>query len=213
MQTRREIPQREVLSEKNLALMGIPRLLFDAEIMDYKEDEELKDVINRYINNIHDMFEDCVNLTLYGSNGNGKTFLTSIIMKNVYRSYYSTQRTTVAKYISTLWNSDKSDKDWAYLERVKNVEFLVIDELGKEPVTKNGNELIVLDELMKGREEQGFPTIICTNLNLDDIKKKYGATFYSMIKQSVCLEMRGDDKRNEVFKHRKGVALLLGEDE
>jgi hypothetical protein len=66
---------------------------------------------------------------------------------------------------------------------------------------------------MKYREERGLPVIVCTNLNLDDIKKKYGSTFYSMIDQSLKLEMRGNDKRKDVFKHRRGVAILLGEEE
>jgi hypothetical protein len=66
LQTRREIAPRESLSEKNLALMGIPRLLFEAEIEDYSEDEGIKEIVERYINHIHDMFDDCVNLTFYG---------------------------------------------------------------------------------------------------------------------------------------------------
>lgn len=209
--TRREVAPRETLSSKSLAVIGIPRLLFDAELEDYNEDEEVKTVISRYIKYIHDMYEDCVNLTFYGKNGNGKTFLTSIIVKEAYRHYYSSFRTTVARYISVLWKSDKDEKDYQLIDRIKNTEFLVLDELGKEPNTSKGNELIALDELMKYREEQGFPTIICTNLNLEDVKKNYGATFNSMIQQSVKLEMRGDDKRRDTFKNRKGVSLLLGE--
>ena len=61
---------------------------------------------------------------------------------------------------------------------------------------------------MKYREEKGLPTIICTNLPLEDIKTRYGNTIYSLVMQSVRLEMIGDDLRNEVFKKRGAIALL-----
>lgn len=213
MKTRREIPPRAILSTKNLALIGIPRLYFEAELEDYVGEEEVEKLLTRYITYIHDMFEYCVNLTFRGANGNGKTFLTSIILKNAYRHYYSAQRTTVAHYISTSWKQDKTDADFMFLERINNVEFLVIDELGKEPDTKKGNEVLLLDELMKYREEKGLPTIICTNLNMQDIEKQYGSTLVSMLKQSVQFKMEGDDMRKEVFGQRKGVSLLLGEED
>jgi DNA replication protein DnaC len=214
LKTRREVDPRSELSRANLSLMGIPRLYFDAEIEDYVGDDDIRDMVSRYIKHIHDMFDDCVNLTFYGSNGNGKTYLTSIILKNAYRYRYSAQRITIASVISLTFKGDsKTDSEYDLLKRVWDVEFLVLDELGKESMSKRGNEISVIDDLMKYREEKGLPTIICTNLSLEDIKRNYGATLYSMIKQSVCLEMNGEDKRGDIFEQRKAVALLLGEDE
>lgn len=213
--SRRETSPREILSSKNLSRIGVPRLFFDCEVEDFEGEDHIKKLIQRYCNNIHDMFEDSVNLTFYGSNGNGKTFLTSLILKNAYYFRYTAKRITLKRYIDLKFMpSIQKDSDiWEEINAVDNAEFLVIDEVGKEPNTKNGGSVSVFEELMKYREELGYPTIICTNLNLDDIKEKYGTTLSSMIGQSVRIEMVGDDMRNTTFKRRNGVSILFDEEE
>lgn len=212
--TRREVQPREILSTTNLARMGVPRLFFDAEIDDYIVDESKKRLFSNYINDIHDMFDDCVNLTLYGSNGSGKTFVTSIIIKNAYRHYYTAKRTTFTYFMSLSFKGDKSEEDKEYLRQVYDSEFLVIDELGKENDLKSASNISLLENLMKYREERALPIIICTNLPLAGIKEKYGDTIYSLISQSVKLEMDEFDMRKDFFEKRKGIAkLFAGVDE
>jgi len=211
--SRREVAPREVLSSSNLSRIGVPRLFFNSEIDDFVGDESIKTLMERYVNNIHDMFDDCVNLTFYGSNGSGKTFITSLVLKNAYYYRYSAKRITLKRYIDLKFMpSVQKDSDvWEEINSVDNAEFLVIDEVGKEPNTKNDGNISVLEELLKYREEKGFPTIICTNLILADLKQKYGSTIHSLVTQSICLEMDGDDMRSEVFGKRKGVSILFDE--
>lgn len=211
--TRREVKPRETLSQTNLSRIGIPRLFFDAEIDDYHSEGADYKILRNYVKYIHDMFEDCVNLTLYGSNGSGKTFVTSIILKNAYRYYYSAKRTTFTYFMSISFKPDKAEDDKEYLRQVFESEFLVIDELGKENNLKTLANISLLENLMKYREEKGLPTIICTNFTLEGIKEKYGDTIHSLVMQSVRLEMIGNDLRNEVFKKRGAIALLQGDDE
>lgn len=212
--SRRETPPRNSLSSTNLSRIGVPRLFFDCEVDDFVGDDEVKGIIERYVNNIHDMFSDCVNLTFYGSNGSGKTFLTSLILKNAYYFRYTAKRITLKRYIDLKFmpSDQKDDAVWEEIRTVDNSEFLVVDEVGKEPNTKNDGNISVFEELLKYREEKGFPTILCTNLTLENLKEKYGSTVHSLVTQSVCLEMDGGDMRREVFENRKGVSILFDED-
>ena len=208
--TRREVAPRKTLSPANLARMGIPKLFFEAEIDDYVGDSNKKKLFTNYINNIHDMFDDGVNLTLYGNNGSGKTFVTSIILKNAYRHYYSAKRINFTHFMSLTFSADKSDEDKEYIKQAYESEFLVIDELGKENDTKSSSNIALLEQLMKYREEKALPTIICTNLSLEGIKELYRDTIYSLVSQSVKMEMDDFDMRKDFFGKRKGIVKLFG---
>lgn len=211
--TRREISPRETLSSKILSLIGIPRLFHESEIEDYTGDETIRDIMERYVENIHDMYEDCVNLTFLGNNGNGKTFLSSLLLKNAYRFNYSAKRIVFSSFLSLNFKKEKTETDILSIDNTHNVEFLVIDEIGKEVSLNSGANISLLEELLKYREEKGLPTILCSNLTEDVIIQKYGETIYSLITQSMILTLPDGDVRNKNFKQRKGTKILYGEDE
>jgi DNA replication protein DnaC len=216
--SRRETPPREHLSDVNLSLIGIPRLYREAEIDDFKANSDFLKMLRNYIKYIHDMFEDCVNLTLYGSNGSGKTYIASILLKNAYRNRYSAKRITFAEFMDKVFDRNKLADEEKYIiqQEINNIydaEFLVIDELGKENNTKSESNVNLLINLLKYREEKGLPTIICTNLSLKVIKERYGETVDSMISQSIRLEMAGDDMRNVIFRKRNAISKLMGEED
>jgi DNA replication protein DnaC len=208
--SRKDTPPREHVSNKSLAIIGIPRLYFDAELEDYEGGSKFISVISNYIENIHDVYDNCVNLTLYGSNGSGKTFITSIILKNAYRRYYTVRRILFSEFISKVFNSKKNFKEEQEIETIYNAEFLVIDELGKESDTKSGAHIDVLIHLLKHREEKGFPTIISTNLDIEGIQQRYGETVHSLVSQSIPIKMTGSDRRKDVFKNKSIVNKILG---
>lgn len=210
--SRKEMPLREVLSSKNLSIIGVPRLFHEFEISDFEGDLEVRSMMTKYVDNIHEMFDDCVNITLFGSNGNGKTFLTSLVLKNAYRNHYSARRITFSSYIGLNFGK-KTDEVSLAIQKAHEAEFLVIDEIGKEVSLQSGANIVLLEELMKYREEKGFPTLICTNLNLGDLKLKYGNTISSLISQSVKIEMNGGDERSFRFSKRRGVDIIVGEEE
>jgi DNA replication protein DnaC len=211
--SRREIAPREVLSSRSLSLIGIPRLFHEAEIEDYTGDKDIKEIMERYVDNIHDMYEDCVNLTFLGNNGNGKTFLSSLLLKNAYRYNYSAKRIVFSSFLSLNFKKEKTELDILSIDNTHNVEFLVIDEIGKEVSLNSGANISLLEELLKYREEKALPTIICSNLTKDKLKEKYGETFYSLITQSMILTLPEGDVRNKNFKQRKGTKILYGEDD
>src|SRR3712207_941602 len=99
MGSKRNVPMREKLSKENLILKGIPAEYIDCNLDNYDSDEDTKSLIQRYIVDLHTMYEDRVCLAFYGANGTGKTYLSSIIVKEAYRRRYSSQMTTLAHYM------------------------------------------------------------------------------------------------------------------
>lgn len=149
------------------------------------------------------MYEDCINLTLLGSNGSGKTLISLIIFKNAYRNRYTFKRISFPEYISIVFSSNKSEEDMREIDKIRSIKFLVIDDLDKEYDAKSEANVILLINLLKYGEDKGLPTIICTNLDLSSIRDRYGETVYSLIENSYSVEMLHEDMRRGSFKPKK----------
>ena len=206
-------PKRNVLSSRNLTIMGVPKKMHDLCIEDFDTyDEEdlltVRNFISEYLDNISDKFENNQGLFMYGSNGVGKTFLASMIVIEAYRCRYSARRVTFSEYISrytSMWGA-KTPEEKELLEDVfynsyKAVEFLVLEEVGKELDTKLGAP--VLEDLLRYREDNSLVTVICANLPPSEIKDRYGASVSSLLKGNMTpILIEGRDKRQEYYKDR-----------
>lgn len=209
-------PVRTVLSAKNLLYRGVPKEFIHATLEEYPIDEDLKELFGNYMLHLDVMFDDKVNMILYGSNGSGKTYLSSLVIKEAYRKRYSAFRTTLQNFIDLHFRKDEEEvreKLWKTI----NAEFLVLDEVGKETFAKNQFNIIVLEELMRQRDTLGRPTIICTNLPLEGdggLYKQYGNSIKDLIEGNfIKTEFVGESQRAGVSKRKRGIQLLMGGDE
>jgi DNA replication protein DnaC len=162
------------------------------------------------------MYEDRVNMCLYGANGAGKSFLSSLIVKEAYRLRYSSYMTTLASMIDLNFKGNKSQDDYERIKFIKSADFLVIDEIGKETFTKTSSNIALLEETLRNAVKTGQVVILCTNLPLEEeggLYEQYGASIQSLIEGSyVKIEFDGKDYRPTVFKKKKALAILQGEE-
>lgn len=203
-------PMRKTLSPVNLSKRGVPKRFHDIKVEDLKdygseERRELLKTIVKYINNLDAMFNKNVGLFMYGSNGVGKSFIASLIVKEGYKHRYTSKRCTFVEYVqeyTRMWNV-KDSVEREHLEELfyhnyKAVEFLCLEEVGKELDTKLSP--VVLEDLLRYREEKGYPTIICTNISPKTLVEQYGASIGSLIKGNfIPIKLVGKDRRQEVF--------------
>lgn len=206
-------PARHHLSPKNLILMGVPKKFHDLTMNDFqtygeKDLVRVKEFMQDYILGLQSAFEDNQGLLLYGSNGVGKTFIACMIVKEAYRRRFTTARVTFVGYIDAytrMWGAKTPDEkellEQDFYNKYKAVEFLVIEEIGKEIDSKVAAP--ILEDCLRYREDHGLVTIICTNLDVPDIKDRYGMSVYSLMKGNmtpVCIE--GKDKRVTFYNER-----------
>ena len=211
---RRKVPIREILSGKNLRYRGIPSEYVKATLGDFQLEEALNDFFTKYLTNIELMFDDNVSLILYGKNGNGKTWLSSLIVKEAYIYRFSSFRVTLQSFIDMHFR--KGEEEYRdKLNKIISADFLVIDEVGKETFAKNQFNIIVLEELLRQRETLGKPTVICTNLPLNGdggLFSQYGNSIKSLVEGNyVPIEFNSDDHRRSITKKKQGIQLLMGD--
>ena len=135
------------------------------------------------------------NLYFYGNTGLGKTFLSSIIAKNIVN------KGKIVKYaratsIFSLYDDYKFN-DYELKEKIDELyecELLVIDDLGTECISKNG--VSFLFDLVNDRLINGKRMIINTNLDIAAFSQRYTVRLTSRIYENFkifCFE--GEDIR------------------
>ena len=131
--------------------------------------------------------------------------LASIILKNAYIYRYTIRRCTYSEYITEhtkLWSAnslyEKEYLEEYFYQKYKSVDFLVIEEIGKEIDTKLS--LPILEDCLRYREDKGLVTIICTNLSISILKEKYGESIISLIQgNTIPIKIESIDRRKEFF--------------
>lgn len=207
-------PMRTTLSPTNLLRRGVPKHLHDISIKDLDSfgdpaRAEIISYITDYIKNLPSKFDNNEGLFLYGSNGVGKSFIASLITKYAYIFRYTSKRCTFAEYINEytrMWGCKHPEEREAleelFYRNFKAVEFLCLEEVGKELDTKLS--VTVLEDLLRYREEKGLVTIICTNSKPEAILEKYGNSIMSLVKGNCTpIKLVGQDLRQQVFNERK----------
>lgn len=195
-------PIRTTLSNKNLINMGVPKALLDLSLEDLDLNEKILDYVQGYIDNIDNSFKYNKGLFLYGSNGTGKTSIASIIIKEAYKHRYTAKRMTWVDYMTLYtraWGCNNFELKMHTEDVIKDIkdrEFLVLEEIGKEQDNKLA--MTLLEDLLRHREDKGFPTIICTNLSPKSVVERYGASIESLIKGNMTpIKLVGKDNRKE----------------
>lgn len=183
-------PKRPFINEQSLILMGVPKHFCKVTLDDFKiyhGVEEVKVFVENYINHLDENIEENRGIFFCGSNGVGKSMLSCIILKEAYRRRYSCRRVTFSQYINyytEAWNvRDKNEKDTLesdFYEQYKGVEFLVLEEIGKEIDSKIAKP--ILEDLLRYREEHGLVTVICCNIPMKVVEETYGPSVASLCK-------------------------------
>lgn len=198
-------PKRTVVNRESLNIVGIPYQFQDKTLEDFKDFghkplKEVKQYVRDYIDNLN---LHSPGIFFYGSNGVGKTFLSSLILKQAYVCRLSCKRVTWLQYIdqyTRVWSA-KSAQDKEMLEdnlynNYKAVEVLVIEEIGKEVDSKISAP--ILEDLLRYREDRGLTTIICSNLAPVTLEERYGASVMSLLQGNLTpIKIVGDDLRKE----------------
>ena len=206
-------PVRTHMNETSLALIGVPKTFMNKSLADFVTRgssalSDVKKLVKSYIDSIDDNFENNKGLFMYGSNGVGKTMLSCIILKEAYRHRYTSRRATFVEYINKytrVWDANNSDERDVFEDELytyyKSVEFLVLEEVGKEIDSKVAAP--ILEDLLRYREDHGLVTIICTNLNIKLMTERYGESCISLLRGNTTPVMiECSDKRVQAFKRR-----------
>ena len=136
-------------------------------------------------------------LLLFGKTGVGKTHLSLAIGKTVAEKGYTVAYGSIINYLDKIekehfgkTDGEKSDT----IEILTNTELLILDDLGSE-FEKSFYESVIYN-IINCRINLGRPTIINTNLSMEELQRKYNERIISRIFGTYkILRFMGEDIR------------------
>lgn len=167
---------------KKLSLLGKRYQSATFETLDMDRPDDFKRAVERckkYCENWAEIKKRGLGIYLYGDIGTGKSLLTACI-GNYLLSKFTTVLFTnffeIAKQIKKTF-TDNSMTESTFIERLTNVDLLIIDDLGTEIVVKNGEKTWIQDkiyDIINARYINQKSTIFSSNESLVDLVEKCG---------------------------------------
>ena len=196
---------KKYLYYAGLAAANVPSDYWFLDESEFEGDKLGLNTVKKYINSIDNALKQGLGITFLGSYGRGKTFLSILIIKAAVVKQHSAFMITMAELIKFIQGGfEDEEKVDFYNNKIKKVEFLCVDDLGKEYRNlKNAGSFVTseFDILMRFRKGSLLPTLLTTNLSDAEFKKLYGDSVASLLTScNKQLVVMGDDFRGKQGK-------------
>lgn len=133
---------------------------------------------------------DFVWLLIYGLPGNGKTHLCNAIVSAVRDRGLDVRMVLAADLFSLLREAIEDNKTDQMLRRLKDIQFLAIDDYGVE--YGSDWEQAKFDELMTSRFATAKPTVLITNKELTELPERIQSRFKDKVMARAIHNSAGD---------------------
>lgn len=125
---------------------------------------------------LYDILDGRNNKGLYicGDMGVGKTYLTTALANSLVKSNKKVAFVKIASFVNEMRDYTLNDSSIfeSYMNKLKKVQYLFIDDLGSETVSSFVRDTILFT-LLDYRMENKLTTIFTSNLNKSDLLKHY----------------------------------------
>lgn len=157
--------------------------------------EVMCDVYNRCVNYAEKFDKDSVNLYFCGRTGLGKTHLSLAIANEAIKKGYNVVYGSLINFLNKLEREKFGRADSFETEDILiGADLLILDDLGAE--FSSAVAISSLYNIINSRIARGVPTIISSNLSLEEIKSRYPESIASrIIGNYVPVKFVGDDVR------------------
>lgn len=173
--------------------------------------------VKGYLQRMDLALEKGLGLTFIGPPGVGKTMLASVVMREVALAHVGSERYSGRSIEMASWigmyhrkfelsrKTDDPEVHNLWLRLYKGLEsirsrytFVLLDDVGKEYESGSGWSTATFDELLRFRFNQGLPTILTSNLDLEEWTPRYSSSLESFLHQSsIIIGIDGPDQRKE----------------
>jgi DNA replication protein DnaC len=142
---------------------NVPVGYWRLSMKEFKGAPKLKEIVDTYIANIHQKYFEGKAVCFAGNQGTGKTMSAICILRAALKENFSGYYITATDLLNEMANS-RSNHDLRF--KLKNVDFLVIDELDSRFfVSDSAKELFsgIYENIFRFRAHNTMPTIMCSN--------------------------------------------------
>jgi DNA replication protein DnaC len=135
--------------------------------------------------NIKELYKTGQGAYIHGGNRSGKTTLSLLLLKHVLHNSECTAMFAPMADLVILntkvmsgYHDEKAD---LAIRVIKNVDFLVIDDIGKEFDDGKDKARATLNSILRYRDMWNKPTIYTANSAIEDLRAHYGNSNFSIM--------------------------------
>lgn len=199
------------LTETQLRRLNIGRRYWPAELRQIPESASYRAVVHRYALRIREMRARGWGLMLWGPNSRGKTFSASALLKHAVRAGYTGYCITAPALKTCFIEKPWFDEDQTVPQRIETVDFLVIEDIGKEFRGQSGWAELQFESLLRTRTRELLPTIVTTNFAPSEMLEVYNRSALELAFEMMhAVECTGANYRKR--QARKMGQVLAGKE-
>lgn len=186
--------------------MRLPERFWDTSFAQI--DPDLQPVIESYLRKIDDHLDKGEGLMLWGKNGTGKTSAATVVAKEVRRRGASVLYVTAERLRQSVLEKEMFDGDQLLVDRARRVDFLLLDDLGKEHSGSTGFSERLFEDLVRERSSQKRAIFLTTNQDTKEMVDHYKVSMIEVLKETVVpVRVQGPNRRNDAqVEMRKGYS-------
>ena len=166
-------------------------------------------IAKRYVKKWEDVHRDNIGLRFWGNTGTGKSFTAQCIANALIDRHIPVRYMSAVEIVATLM--DKDTKRGEFMQRIRDVPLLIIDDLGAERDTSFAREQLCT--VIDTRCESGKPLIVTTNYTVNEMKnsadKDMQRIFNRLNAACVPVAVVGESRRDEIGEKKMLLAREL----
>ena len=163
----------------------------------------------RYVEKWDDAKRKNLGLCFWGNTGTGKSFTAQCIANALIDRHIPVRYMSAVEIVATLM--DKDTKRGEFMQRIRDVPLLIIDDLGAERDTSFAREQLCT--VIDTRCESGKPLIVTTNYTVNEMKnsadKDMQRIFNRLNAACVPVAVVGESRRDEIGEKKMLLAREL----
>jgi DNA replication protein DnaC len=200
-----ENPMPVPLTVDHLKYMNIGERFWEAERAKFTLEQCEK--IVPYLAGLENYVRRGVGLYLWGDNNVGKSYVSAVLCKSVWGAYRVASYCVLASELKDAWSRfevampahDGSSESMS--DRVEQVRFLVVDDLGKEHRTSSGFAEDKFSALLRSRSRSIKTTVITSNMSPTEFSSVYGRSSGQLAKECmIVVHLTGKDQRETISR-------------
>ena len=187
------------MTAEHLEWMRLPLRFWESSLAEI--DPSLQPIIIKYLQQLDEHLDNGEGLLLWGANGGGKTSAASVVAKEVRRTGASVLYVTSERLRQSVLEKTEFADDQLLIERARQVDFLMLDDLGKEHSGQTGFSERLFEDLIRERSAEKKATFITTNQDTKEIVERYKVSMVEVLKETVVpVHVKAPNRRDEAHE-------------
>ena len=176
---------------------NVPPRFWNVKLSEIPEHLEYKDKVRKYLEKMDEMLENGIGLFLYSDeNSTGKTSIAVLALKQALRLRRTAYFEESGRLKAALIRAEEFEENILIERRIRTVDLLVLDDVGKEYRTESGFAENTIESVLRDRSQSMRLTIMTSNLKPNKIEQVYSADLAALLRETMIpLRISGYDWR------------------